>query len=142
MRKKPGAGDATGQTGSRAAAESIPAKPAAAAKSLMKTSELGARTRAPRGQAAPAAPAATPVRTLRRKAGAVENSADRQQKIEERVAAASEELASGITQASSAGEELRKAMELIASGAEEAASASQETPCRGDRHGRRARPGA
>ena len=51
----------------------------------------------------------------------------RQQKIEERVAAASEELASGISEAASAAEELRRAMEQIASGAEEAASASQET---------------
>ena len=50
----------------------------------------------------------------------------RQQKIEERVAAASEELASGINEAASAAEELRRAMEQIASGAEEAASASQE----------------
>ena len=53
--------------------------------------------------------------------------AGRQQKIEERIAAASEELASGITEAASAAEELRRAMEQIATGAEEAASASQET---------------
>ena len=51
----------------------------------------------------------------------------RNQKIEERIAAASEELASGINQAASAAEELRRAMEQIASGAEEAAAASQET---------------
>ena len=51
----------------------------------------------------------------------------RNQKIEERIAAASEELASGITQSASAAEELRRAMEQIATGAEEAAAASQET---------------
>jgi methyl-accepting chemotaxis protein len=55
------------------------------------------------------------------------DTAGRKQKIEERVAAATEELASGITQAASAAEELRRAMEQIASGAEEAASASQQT---------------
>ena len=38
-----------------------------------------------------------------------------------------EELASGLTEASSAAEELRRSMEQIASGAEEAASAAQET---------------
>jgi methyl-accepting chemotaxis protein len=51
----------------------------------------------------------------------------RNQKIEERIAAASEELASGITEASSAAEELRRAMEQISTGAEEASAASQET---------------
>ena len=44
----------------------------------------------------------------------------------ERVAAATEEFASGLTQASAAAEQLRKSMEQIASGAEEAAGASQE----------------
>ena len=52
---------------------------------------------------------------------------DRNRKIEERIGAASQELASGITQAVSAGEELRRAMEQISSGAEEAAAAAQET---------------
>ena len=46
--------------------------------------------------------------------------------IIERVAAAAEELASGITQSAAAAEELRRSMEQIASGAEEAAGASQE----------------
>src|SRR5271154_1518167 len=44
----------------------------------------------------------------------------------ERVAAATEEFASGLTQASAAAEQLRKSMEQIASGSEEAAGASQE----------------
>src|ERR1700728_1725543 len=46
--------------------------------------------------------------------------------ITARVAAATEQLASGITQSSAAAEELRRSMEQIASGAEEAAGASQE----------------
>lgn len=46
--------------------------------------------------------------------------------ITERVAAATEQLASGITQSATAAEELRRSMEQIASGAEEAAGASQE----------------
>ena len=50
----------------------------------------------------------------------------RNQTIAERVAAATEELASGLTQASAATTQLARSMEQIASGAEEAASASQE----------------
>jgi methyl-accepting chemotaxis protein len=50
----------------------------------------------------------------------------RQQKAAERIGAATEELASGVAEASSAAEELRRSMEQIASGAEEAAGASQQ----------------
>ena len=50
----------------------------------------------------------------------------RNQTIAERVAAATEELASGLTQASAATTQLARSMEQIASGADEAASASQE----------------
>lgn len=46
--------------------------------------------------------------------------------LSERVAAATEELASGLSEASAAANELRSSMEQIASGAEEAAGASQE----------------
>ena len=53
-------------------------------------------------------------------------SARPQDKISERLAAATEELASGLTEAAAAAEELRRAMEQIASGASEAAGASQE----------------
>jgi len=49
-----------------------------------------------------------------------------QDKLSERLAAATEELASGLTEASAAAEELRRSMEQIASGASEAAGASQE----------------
>ncbi len=98
-----------------------------APKSLMKTSALATRAGAPRrAQAAPPIPS-SPGRTQPRKSGAGAKPADRQQKIEERVAAATEELAGGLTEAASAAEQLRRSMEQIASGAEEAASASQET---------------
>ncbi len=51
----------------------------------------------------------------------------RQQKIAERVAAATAQMASGISQSASAATELRKSMEQIATGAEEAAGAAQES---------------
>ena len=51
----------------------------------------------------------------------------RQQKIAERVSAATTEMASGISQSVSAAEQLRKSMEQIATGAEEAAGASQQS---------------
>lgn len=47
-------------------------------------------------------------------------------KVSERIAAATEELASGLTEAASAAEELRRSMEQISAGADEAAGASQE----------------
>src|SRR6478672_9480839 len=94
-------------------------------KSLMKTSALATR-KAPFPAPGAARGHAPQARTAARKRTAPAASS-REQKIEERIAAASEELASGITEASSAAEELRRAMEQIASGAEEAASASQET---------------
>src|SRR3954465_2277648 len=50
-----------------------------------------------------------------------ERSRARHQKIAERIASATEELASGVSQAATAANQLRKAMEQIASGAEEAA---------------------
>jgi methyl-accepting chemotaxis protein len=50
----------------------------------------------------------------------------KQSTLSERIAAATEELASGLAEASSAANELRSSMEQIASGAEEAAGASQE----------------
>jgi methyl-accepting chemotaxis protein len=51
----------------------------------------------------------------------------RQQKIAERIAAASTEIASSTSEAASAAEELRRAMEQIASGAHEASSAARES---------------
>ena len=72
-------------------------------------------------------PATAAVKARHGKRSALASPAGRRQKIEERIAAASEELIAGITEAASAAEELRRAMEQIATGAEQAASASQET---------------
>ena len=102
------------------------AKPVSKTKTLMKTSALAPRSNGSRP--AETSKMTAPARnTLRRKSVSLTNNGSRNAKIEERVAAASEELASGITEAASAAEELRRAMEQIAAGAEEAASASQET---------------
>jgi methyl-accepting chemotaxis protein len=65
---------------------------------------------------------AAPKASVARRALAV----PRNQTITERLAAATEELASGLAQASAATNELGRAMEQIAGGAEEAAGASQE----------------
>jgi methyl-accepting chemotaxis protein len=94
-------------------------------KSLMKTSELGTgrvAQRRPQPQPEP-----SPAARHRRKPAPSVVSSSQQQKIQERIAAATEELSAGITEAASAAEELRRSMEQIASGAEEAASAAQET---------------
>ncbi|MBM6579574.1 hypothetical protein ILT44_05215 [Microvirga sp. BT689] len=74
----------------------------------------------PQGVQPPARGAPSQRRTLERVRA-------RQQKAAERIGAATEELASGVAEASSAAEELRRAMEQIASGAEEAAGASQQS---------------
>jgi methyl-accepting chemotaxis protein len=95
---------------------------------LVKTSELpgkgnprqtGDETPAANMSAASTRGAASQRRTLDRVRA-------RQQKAAERIGAATEELASGVAEASSAAEELRRSMEQIASGAEEAAGASQQ----------------
>jgi methyl-accepting chemotaxis protein len=66
-----------------------------------------------------------PIASPRRKPTA-QGMGARPEKLAERIAAATEELASGLAEASAAAEELRRAMEQIAAGAEEAAGASQE----------------
>ena len=93
----------------------------------MKTSALGAGRAAERRSGAQPAPGSASIPAQRRKPAPGNISGARQQKIEERIAAATEELSAGITEAASAAEELRRSMEQIASGAEEAASAAQET---------------
>jgi methyl-accepting chemotaxis protein len=85
---------------------------------LVKKSKIrtgGARPRAQKSEAPPAS--SNPIRT---KTGT--NTA----KVSERIAAATEQLASGMAEAATAAEELRRSMEQVASGAEEAASAAQE----------------
>jgi methyl-accepting chemotaxis protein len=127
-----------GRDRSRSQLQTGPQRPAAtaratvqvatpASKSLMKTSELAMQGGPPRPSAVSPSRPAMKGKVRRRKQIASGGAAARQEKIEERIAAASEELASGITEAASAAEELRRAMEQIASGAEEAARASQQT---------------
>lgn len=86
---------------------------------LVKTSKLaGAKATSPK-ETKPQASAALAPKAARPRS-------TRSNKISERIAAATEELASGLSEASAAAEELRRAMEQIASGAEEAAGGSQE----------------
>ena len=51
----------------------------------------------------------------------------KQEQVAERIGAATEELASGITQAAAAAEQLRRSLEQIATAAEESAGAAQES---------------
>src|SRR5579863_4764963 len=124
MRKIPGANRLRAGSSAPSFADLAPSKalPASGPKSLMKTSQLGTGRSAQRRPGSPPKPVTAP---RRRASSAVSDG--RQQKIEERLAAATEELSGGITEAASAAEELRRSMEQIASGAEEAASAAQET---------------
>jgi len=89
---------------------------------LVKTSKIrGAKAKRLPGVSAAAIPAkAPPPRTGKTTNGSQSD------KVSERVAAATEELASGLTEASAAAEELRRSMEQIAAGAEEASGASHE----------------
>src|ERR1700735_3166440 len=93
---------------SHAPAELAPSKtlPASGPRSLMKTSQVGAGRSVQRRLGGPLKPGPTSVATPRSKAPNV-ISGSRQQKIEERIAAATEELSGGITEAASAAEELR-----------------------------------
>jgi methyl-accepting chemotaxis protein len=87
---------------------------------LVKTSKI---TPAGRKQTAPA----ESPRPAKPNGGRPRSSAATQgDKIAERIAAATEELASGLAEASAAAEELRRSMEQIASGADEAAGGVQE----------------
>ncbi|MGH6909913.1 MAG: methyl-accepting chemotaxis protein, partial [Phenylobacterium sp.] len=85
---------------------------------LVKTSKINAGGRP--GPVPPAAKAA-PRPVAARLAGA-----PGQDQLSERIAAATEELAAGLVEASAAAEQLRRSMEQIAGGAEEAAGGSQE----------------
>ncbi len=92
---------------------------------LVKTTQLGTK---PASNKTPAPPS---VASDESKTTATRRSQDRsrlrQQKAAERIGAATEELATGISEAASAAEELRRSLEQIASGAEEAAGAAQES---------------
>lgn len=87
---------------------------------LVKKSKLGTRT-----AAATPAPA-IPSRTARSSKSAPRGPQTTRVVVSERIAAATEELASGLAEAAAATKELGRSMEQIAAGAEEAAGASQE----------------
>ena len=127
MRKKPYGVERAGQTEPATLAGTSVHVSGRGPKSLMKTSNLATRETAFKRSGAAPTPGAASTNGRQRRSTAPARSAARQQKIEERIAAATEELGSGITQSASAAEELRRAMEQIASGAEEAASASHQT---------------
>jgi len=97
---------------------------------LVKKTKLTSRRRGVASDTA-AAPAGTAVakaggRSAAKVAGAAVVASATRGKVAERLAAATEQLASGLTEASAAAEELRRSMDQIASGAAEAAGASQE----------------
>jgi methyl-accepting chemotaxis protein len=89
---------------------------------LVKTTKLGAASeRGPREPVAAVAPAKAKAAAIERRPALVND----HDVLFERVAAATEELATGLTEASAAAQELRRSMERIASGAEEASGASR-----------------
>jgi methyl-accepting chemotaxis protein len=129
--KRSAPGGAPSQTSSpvpKASADLAPSKtlPASGPRSLIKTSQFSSGRTGQRHPGGPSTPRSVPPPARQSKASNIV-SGSRQQKIEERIAAATEELSGGVTEAASAAEELRRSMEQIASGAEEAASAAQET---------------
>ena len=88
---------------------------------LVKKSTLAKRppSKAATATEPPVAPARKP--TMRRSAAPNANT------VAERIAAASQELASGLAEAASAAAELQRSMDQISTGAEEAAGAAQES---------------
>jgi methyl-accepting chemotaxis protein len=90
---------------------------------LVKSSKITAR--APKAAATPSSPP-KPMSPANPPAPAPKAGAGTPEVLFERVAAATEELASGLTEAAAAAEQLRKSMEQIAGGSEEAAGAAQE----------------
>jgi len=95
------------------------------AKSLMKTSELASRGGLARSPGVePLRPPPAPKASQK---SAPSSSVAYHEKIEERLATATKQLLSGVTEAGSAVEELRRAMEQIASGAEQAAGTSEQS---------------
>jgi methyl-accepting chemotaxis protein len=121
-------GAAENPRGARPTGERKVARPATGpgpAIALVKKSELSDR---PATQpTSPNSGAGTLHETTNLQQRARERSRARHQKVAERIAAATEELASGVTEAAAASNQLRKAMEQIASGAEESAGAAQQS---------------
>ena len=96
---------------------------------LVKNSDLAAKGRVTRILPAPAPPIIPTLRPNGASAQrrAIERSRARQEKAAERIGAATEELASGVAEASAAAEELRRSLQQISSAATEAAGAAQES---------------
>jgi methyl-accepting chemotaxis protein len=93
---------------------------------LIKKSKLNAGGAVPNPPPPGARPAARSAQPANGAAKARRAAVRPQDRVSERLAAATEQLASGLTEASAAAEELRRSMEQIASGASEAAGAAQE----------------
>jgi methyl-accepting chemotaxis protein len=92
---------------------------------LVKTSALGSKPAGTALKAEEATPAVDREKIAQRRAR--DRSRLKQEKAAERVGAATEQLAAGITQAAAAAEELRRSLEQIAAAAEEAAGAAQQS---------------
>jgi methyl-accepting chemotaxis protein len=88
---------------------------------LVKKSKIGVRTAKTATE-----PTALPSAARSGKPTSRAPQATRVEAVSERIAAATEQLASGLTEAAAATKELGRSMEQIAAGAEEAAGASQE----------------
>ena len=92
---------------------------------LVKTAALAAKPTSGSKELPKAQPAARTSSTSARRAQ--DRSRVRREKASERIAAATEELAAGIAQASAAAKQLRRSLEEIAAAGEEAAGAAQES---------------
>lgn len=92
---------------------------------LVKTSQLGTKPASSKAASTLPSPAASDTNSVARRSQ--DRSRIRQHKAAERIGAATEELATGVSEAAAAAEELRRALEQIASGAEEAAGAAHES---------------
>src|ERR1700754_3309563 len=92
--------------------------------SLVKTTKIRKPAKGDLASENPASAGASP--TNGRTRGVAVAKGPHKEKVAERIAAATEELASGLIEAAAAAEELRRSMEQISAGADEAAGASQE----------------
>ncbi len=90
---------------------------------LVKTTQLGSKVANPKVSVEKQAVTAQSTASRRQQ----DRTRVRQQKAAERIGAATEELATGVSEAAAAAEQLRRALEQIASGAEEAAGAAHES---------------
>lgn len=91
---------------------------------LVKTTELAKRRAT---SATPKQEATAPINKVAAARRTHERARVRQQKVAERIGAATEELASGMLEAAAAAQQLRQSLEQISAGAEEAAGAAQQS---------------